>query len=204
MSTGLHRYDPRLRPVGHRQARTPLWIPWWVPAIAIAVLAGTAGMVLAVFPASGVPGRLSLPPAVHATPGVRPSVSEGVVAEPPVDQGDDQGQGQGQQRGDDQASRSTPRPTSTGIADPPLAPAAGNEAQATPAPLLLPVPSSPPPMVVPSPSPSPTARGPARPKGLETQSEARHGGILDAYRAALLILAAIFADRPGYREEWRP
>jgi hypothetical protein len=48
------------------------------------------------------------------------------------------------------------------------------------------------------------ARGPARPKGLETQSEARHGGILDAYRAALLILAAIFADRPGYREEWRP
>jgi hypothetical protein len=46
--------------------------------------------------------------------------------------------------------------------------------------------------------------GPARPKGLETQSEARHGGILDAYRAALLILAAIFDDRPGYREEWRP
>jgi hypothetical protein len=151
MSPGLHRYDPRLRPVGHRQARTPLWIPVWLPALL--VILGAPLVVLAVFPASGVPGRLSLPPAVHATPGVRPSVSEGVVAgESPVDQAD------GQQRGDDPASRSTPRPTSTGIADPPLAPAAGNEAQATPSPLSLPEPTSPPPMAVPSPSltPGPT------------------------------------------------
>jgi hypothetical protein len=148
MRPGLHRYDPQLRPVGHRQARTPLWIPWWVPALF--VVAGASGVVLAVFPASGVPGRLSLPPAVHATPGVHPSVSEGVVAEPPVDQADDR------QRGDDPASRSTPRPTSTGIADPPLAPAAGNPPEATPAPLSLPVPTSPPPMAVPSPSPTPS------------------------------------------------
>jgi hypothetical protein len=103
-SPGLHRYDPRLRPVGHRQARTPLWIPLWLPALL--VILGAPLVVLAVFPASGVPGRLSLPPAVHATPGAKPSVSEGVVAEPPVDQADDQ------QRGDDPASRSTPRPTS--------------------------------------------------------------------------------------------
>jgi hypothetical protein len=157
MRPGLHRYDPQLRPVGHRQARTPLWIPVWLPALL--VILGAPLVVLAVFPASGVPGRLSLPPAVHATPGARPSVSEGVVAELPVDQGDDQGQGQGQQRGDDQVSRSTPRPTSTGIADPPLAPAAGNPPEATPAPLLLPEPSSPPPMVVPSPTPSPSGPG---------------------------------------------
>jgi hypothetical protein len=152
MRPGLHRYDPRLRPVGHRQARTPLWIPLWLPALL--VILGAPLVVLAVFPASGVPGRLSLPPAVHATPGVRPSVSEGVVAEPPVDQAD------GQQRGDDQASRSTPRPTSTGIADPPLGPAAGNPPDPTPNPLLLPVPTSPPPkVVVPGPTPSPTGPG---------------------------------------------
>jgi hypothetical protein len=152
MRPGLHRYDPRLRPVGHRQARTPLWIPLWVPALLLVV--GAPLVVLAVFPASGVPGRLALPPAVHATPGARPSVSEGVVAELPVDQAD------GQQRGDDPASRSTPRPTSTGIADPPLAPPAGNPPEATPSPLSLPVPTSPPPkVVVPGPSPSPTGPG---------------------------------------------
>jgi hypothetical protein len=171
MRPGLHRYDPRLRPVGHRQARTPLWIPLWLPAIAIAVLAGTAGMVLAVFPASGVPGRLSLPPAVHATPGAKPSVSEGVVAEPPVDQADGQGQ-----RGDDQASRSTPRPmtTSTGLADPPLAPAAGNPTEATPSPLSLPVPTSPPPMAVPGPTPSPTGPGCGRKPPHPTKSPRVH------------------------------
>jgi hypothetical protein len=153
MRPAAHRYDPRLRPVGHRQARTPLWIPLWLPALL--VILGAPLVVLAVFPASGVPGRLSLPPAVHATPGARPSVSEGVVpGESPVDQAD------GQQRGDDPASRSTPRPvpTSTGIADPPLAPAAGNPPDPTPNPLLLPVPTSPPLMAVPSPSltPGPT------------------------------------------------
>jgi hypothetical protein len=153
MRSAAHRYDPRLRPVGHRQARTPLWIPLWLPALL--VILGAPLVVLAVFPASGVPGRLSLPPAVHATPGVRPSVSEGVVAEPPVDQGDGQGTGQGQ-RGDDPASRSTPRDVP---GQPPTAPAASSPAQAAPAPLLLPVPTSPPPMVVPSPTPSPTGPG---------------------------------------------
>jgi hypothetical protein len=111
MRPGLHRYDPRLRPVGHRQARTPLWIPLWLPALL--VILGAPLVVLAVFPASGVPGRLS-----------------------------------------------TPRPTSTGIADPPLAPAAGNPAEATPSPLSLPVPTSPPPkVVVPGPTPSPSGPG---------------------------------------------
>jgi hypothetical protein len=153
MRPGLHRYDPQLRPVGHRQARTPLWTPLWLPALL--VILGAPLVVLAVFPASGVPGRLALPPAVHATPGVRPSVSEGVVAEPPVDQGDGQGTGQGQ-RGDDPASRSTPRDVP---GQPPTAPAASSPAQAAPAPLLLPVPTSPPPMVVPSPTPSPTGPG---------------------------------------------
>jgi hypothetical protein len=82
----------------------------------------------------------------------RPLVPQQVGSDPPVDQGNGQGQ---QQRGDDQASRSTPRPTSTGLADPPLAPAAGNPAEPFPSPLLLPVPTSPPPMVVPSPSLTP-------------------------------------------------
>jgi hypothetical protein len=169
MRPGLHRYDPRLRPVGHRQARTPLWIPLWLPALL--VILGAPLVVLAVFPASGVPGRLSLPPAVHATPGVKPSVSEGVVAEPPVDQADGQGQ-----RGDDQASRSTPRPmtTSTGLADPPLAPAAGNPTEATPSPLSLPVPTSPPPMAVPGPTPSPTGPGCGRKPPHPTKSPRVH------------------------------
>jgi hypothetical protein len=165
-SPGLHRYDPRLRPVGHRQARTPLWIPLWLPALL--VILGAPLVVLAVFPASGVPGRLSLPPAVHATPGAKPSVSEGVVAEPPVDQADDQ------QRGDDPASRSTPRPTSTGIADPPLAPAAGNPPDPTPNPLSLPLPTSPPPMAVPGPTPSPTGPGCGRKPPHPTKSPRAH------------------------------
>jgi hypothetical protein len=172
MRPAAHRYDPRLRPVGHRQARTPLWIPLWLPALL--VILGAPLVVLAVFPASGVPGRLALPPAVHATPGVRPSVSEGVVAEPPVGQGDDQGNDQ-QQRGDGQVSRSTPRPaaSTTGIADPPLAPAAGNVPEATPAPLSLPVPTSPPPMAVPPPSPSPTGPGCGRKPPHPTRSPKR-------------------------------
>jgi hypothetical protein len=159
MRPARHRYDPRLRPVRHRQARTPLWIPLWVPALLI--FAGASGVVLAVFPTSGVPGRLVLPPAVHATPGAQPSVSEGVVA---VDTG--QGQDQ-QQRGDDPASRSTPRDVP---GQPPTAPAASSPAQVTPTPLSLPAPSSPPPMVVPSPTPSPTCPGQGRKPPRPTRS----------------------------------
>jgi hypothetical protein len=179
MRPGLHRYDPRLRPVGHRQARTPLWIPVWVPALFVVV--GASGVVLAVFPASGVPGRLALPPAVHATPGVRPSVSEGVVAEPPVDQADDR------QRRDDQASRSTPRPTSTGIADPPLAPPAGNAPDVIPNPLSLPVPTSPPPTVVPSPTPSPTGPGCGRKPPHPTRSPKTPDSVLHNVSAPAIV-----------------
>lgn len=47
-------------------------------------------------------------------------------------------------------------------------------------------------------------RGPARPAGLIAESEARHGGILDAYKAAIRIAASSYADRPGYQEEaWK-
>lgn len=45
------------------------------------------------------------------------------------------------------------------------------------------------------------ARGPAAPRdGLV----ARHEGILDAYAAALRILATVYSDHPDYREEWQP
>jgi hypothetical protein len=42
-------------------------------------------------------------------------------------------------------------------------------------------------------------RGPA---GSRLEFEARHGGILDAYRASLRILAAAYSDHPDYRQEW--
>jgi hypothetical protein len=42
-------------------------------------------------------------------------------------------------------------------------------------------------------------RGPA---GSRLEFEARHGGILDAYRASLRILASAYADHPDYRQEW--
>jgi hypothetical protein len=161
MRPGLHRYHPDLHPTrrlpafrvvrSHRRTRSG-----WPPLVGAAamVLLGSLGVVLTLAASRG--------PAVHhhlvRLPGiVQPAAPESVASDPPVDQGDDQGQGQGQQRGDDQVSRSTPRPvpTSTGIADPPLGPAAGNETQATPNPLLLPVPTSPPPMAVPSPSLTP-------------------------------------------------
>jgi hypothetical protein len=167
MRPAAHRYHPDLHPArrlpafrvvrSHRRPRSG-WPPW--AAASAMVLLGLSGVVATLAASRG--------PAVHhhlvRLPGiVQPAAPGSVASDPPVDQGDDQNQGQGQQRGDDQASRSTPRPTAstTGLADPPLAPAS-NEAQATPNPLLLPVPTSPPPMAVPSPSltPSPTCRPP--------------------------------------------
>jgi hypothetical protein len=156
----LHRYHPDLpspRPRStarvvrsHRRPRSG-WPPW---AGALAMIAlGALGFVVTLAASRGPtvgPVHVARPPVAGV-----PLVPQQVASDPPVDQGDDQSQGQGQQRGDDQASRSTPRPTSTGIADPPLAPAAGNPPEATPAPLSLPVPTSPPPTVVPSPSPTP-------------------------------------------------
>jgi hypothetical protein len=156
----LHRYHPDLHPTrrlpafrvvrSHRRPRSG-WPPWAAASVMIAL--GVTAVLWTLAASRG--------PAVHhhlvRLPGiVQPAAPESVASDPPVDQGD-QGQGQGQQRGDDPASRSTPRPvpTSTGIADPPLAPAAGNPPDPTPNPLLLPVPTSPPPMVVPSPSSTP-------------------------------------------------
>jgi hypothetical protein len=122
------------------------------------VVLGSLGVVLTLAASRGPsvgPVHMVRPPVAGV-----PLVPQEVASDPPVDQdqGDD---GQGQQRGDDPASRSTPRPaaSTTGLADPPLGPAAGNPPEATPAPLLLPEPSSPPPMVVPSPTPSPSGPG---------------------------------------------
>jgi hypothetical protein len=149
MRSAAHRYDPRLRPVSHRTPRSG-WPPF-VGAAAM-ILLGLTAVVLTLAASRGPsvgPVHTVLPPVAGV-----PLVPQHVASDPPVGQGDD---GQGQQRGDDPASRSSPRPvpTSTGIADPPLAPAAGNPPEATPAPLLLPVPTSPPPMAVPSPSLTP-------------------------------------------------
>jgi hypothetical protein len=164
MRPARHRYHPDLHPTrrlpafrvvrSHRRPRSG-WPPW--AAASVMVLLGVSLVTLTLAASRG--------PAVHhhfvRLPGiVQPAAPESVASDPPVDQGD-QGQGQGQQRGDDPASRSTPRPvpTSTGIADPPLGPAAGTEAQAPPSPLSLPELSSPPPVAVPSPTPSPTGPG---------------------------------------------
>jgi hypothetical protein len=158
---GSHRYHPDLHPTrrlpafrvvrSHRRPRSG-WPPF-VGAFAMIAL-GALGFMVTLAASRGPtagPVHVARPPVARV-----PLVPQEVGSDPPVDQGDDQNQGQ--QRGDDPASRSTPRPTSTGIADPPLAPAAGNEAQATPSPLSLPEPTSPPPMAVPSPSltPGPT------------------------------------------------
>jgi hypothetical protein len=156
-----HRYHPDLHPTrrlpafrvvrSHRRPRSG-WPPF-VGAFAMILLGFTA--VWWTLEASRGP---SVGPVHIARPPVAavPLVPQDVASDPPVDQGDDQGDdGQGQQRGDDQASRSTPRPTSTGLADPPLGPAAGNPPDPTPTPLLLLVPTSPPPMAVPSPSLTP-------------------------------------------------
>jgi hypothetical protein len=166
MRPGLHRYHPDLHPTrrlpafrvvrSHRRPRSG-WPPF-VGAFAMIAL-GALGFAVTLAASRGPtvgPVHIARPPVAGV-----PLVPQEVASDPPVDQGDDQGQGQGQQRGDDQASRSTPRPmtTSTGLADPPLAPAAGNEAQATPNPLSLPELSSPPPMAVPGPTPSPTGPG---------------------------------------------
>jgi hypothetical protein len=164
----LHRYHPDLHPTrrlpafrvvrSHRRPRSG-WPPW--AAASVMVVLGALGFMVTLTASRGPtvgPVHAGRPPVAG-----RPLVPQEVASDPPVDQGDDdQGDdGQGQQRGDDPASRSTPRPvpTSTGLADPPLGPVAGNEAQATPSPLLLPVPTSPPPMAVPSPTPSPTGLG---------------------------------------------
>jgi hypothetical protein len=116
------------------------------------ILLGVTGLMVTLAASRGPtvgPVHVARPPVAGV-----PLVPQQVASDPPVGQGDD---GQGQQRGDDPASRSSPRPTAstTGIADPPLGPPAGNEAQATPSPLSLPELSSPPPMVVPSPSLTP-------------------------------------------------
>jgi hypothetical protein len=160
---GLHRYHPDLHPTrrlpafrvvrSHRRPRSG-WPPW--AAASVMVVLGALGFMVTLTASRGPtvgPVHAGRPPVAG-----RPLVPQDVASDPPVDQGDDQGDdGPGQQRGDDQASRSTPRPvpTSTGLADPPLGPAAGNEAPATPSPLSLPELSSPPPMAVPSPSLSP-------------------------------------------------
>jgi hypothetical protein len=154
MRSAAHRYDPRLRPVSHRTPRSG-WPPF-VGAAAM-ILLGLTAVVLTLAASRGPsvgPVHTVLPPVAGV-----PLVPQHVASDPPVGQGDD---GQGQQRGDDPASRSSPRPvpTSTGLADPPLAPAPGTAAATAPAstgpnPLLLPVPTSPPPMAVPSPTPTP-------------------------------------------------
>jgi hypothetical protein len=156
---GSHRYHPDLHPTrrlpafrvvrSHRRSRSG-WPPF-VGALAMIAL-GALGFAVTLAASRGPsvgPVHTGRPPVAAV-----PLVPQDVGSDPPVDQGDD---GQGQQRGDDQVSRSSPRPTAgtTGLADPPLGPAAGNEAQATPAPLSLPVPTSPPPMAVPSPSLTP-------------------------------------------------
>jgi hypothetical protein len=163
MRPGLHRYHPGLHPTrrlpafrvvrSHRRPRSG-WPPW--AAASVMVVLGSLAVVLTLAASRGGP---TVGPVHIARPPVagRPLVPQDVASDPPVGQGDDQGDDDQQQRGDDQASRSTPRPvsTSTGLADPPLGPAAGNEAPATPSPLSLPELSSPPPMAVPSPSLTP-------------------------------------------------
>jgi hypothetical protein len=176
MRPAAHRYHPDLHPTrrlpafrvvrSHRRPRSG-WPPF-VGASAM-ILLGVTGLMVTLAASRGPtvgPVHMVHPPVAGV-----PLVPQQVASDPPVGQGGDQGNDE-QQRGDDPASRSTPRPTSTGIAEPPLAPAAGNPPDPTPNPLLLPVPSSPPPMAVPSPTPtpSPTCRPPHGRKSPKPQS----------------------------------
>jgi hypothetical protein len=160
MRPGVHRFEV---PTGrHRRPRPIFWMPWWIPTLL--VFAGLSGMAAAVVHVGGVPSRLYVPPAVHATPGVQ--YTGPVLSDPPL--GGQDGQGDGQQDGQQPASRSTDRPVPPVL--PTQAPAAGDVPQVTPTSLSLPVVTPTPTKA--SPTPSPTCdQHPGKGKGRSTKPQ---------------------------------